>query len=260
MTSEANGPTIRWGASDGLVDEFRDTFASQIVRFTEQRGECVIWTGATTSNGYGTAYAPRAGGGRGGKRRYIMAHRLAWILANGPIPYGLGVCHTCDTPRCCRIEHLFLGTQRDNIADMVAKGRNANHARLVADDILADARARWDQGVPTAIIAAGMGVSENVVVKRLSGASGPLPHRSRRPPTGPRDPRRDPAPGDVVSKSGVPTRTVLNSDSVNVIYSVDGQERRCYHHEWRAWARRATVDHAAALSIIEAHVASRSPA
>lgn len=59
---------------------------------------------------------------------HILAHRLAWQLANGPIPDGMRVLHHCDNPACVRPDHLFLGTQLDNIADMKAKGRAANRA------------------------------------------------------------------------------------------------------------------------------------
>ena len=51
------------------------------------------------------------------------AHRLAWTKANGPIPKGIQVLHRCDNPRCVNVDHLFLGTQKDNIHDMMAKGR-----------------------------------------------------------------------------------------------------------------------------------------
>lgn len=50
-------------------------------------------------------------------------HRRMWIRKNGPIPAGLFVLHKCDNNRCCNEEHLFLGTQAENIADAVAKGR-----------------------------------------------------------------------------------------------------------------------------------------
>ena len=61
-------------------------------------------------------------------------HRVAWELANGPIPDGLHVLHHCDNPPCCETEpsdaypegHLFLGTEADNQADKAAKGRGRN--------------------------------------------------------------------------------------------------------------------------------------
>jgi hypothetical protein len=56
----------------------------------------------------------------------VYAHRLAWEKANGPIPAGMYVCHTCDVPACVNVEHLFLGTQSDNMKDMAAKGRHHN--------------------------------------------------------------------------------------------------------------------------------------
>ncbi len=46
-----------------------------------------------------------------------------WIIKNGPIPDDLDVCHTCDNPRCVRIEHLFLGPALVNMRDMIKKGR-----------------------------------------------------------------------------------------------------------------------------------------
>jgi hypothetical protein len=54
---------------------------------------------------------------------YQYAHRLVWEWMNGPIPKGLFVCHHCDTPRCVRPSHLFLGDIRANNRDRIAKGR-----------------------------------------------------------------------------------------------------------------------------------------
>jgi hypothetical protein len=50
-------------------------------------------------------------------------HRLFWVLYRGEIPARMFVCHRCDLPACCNIQHLFLGTARDNNRDMWRKGR-----------------------------------------------------------------------------------------------------------------------------------------
>jgi len=58
-----------------------------------------------------------------------LAHRWVWVEANGPIPPGLCVLHSCDNPRCVNLDHLFLGTQQENMADMVSKGRHGNQKK-----------------------------------------------------------------------------------------------------------------------------------
>ncbi len=54
----------------------------------------------------------------------IEAHRASWLINKGLIPSDLSVLHTCDNPSCVRPTHLFLGTQADNMKDMVQKGRH----------------------------------------------------------------------------------------------------------------------------------------
>jgi hypothetical protein len=81
-----------------------------------QTPDCWLWTGSKCSDGYGTI---------GTSKGYLTsAHRLSWIIHNGPIPKGLSVLHKCDNPPCVNPKHLFLGTQRDNIIDCVNKRRD----------------------------------------------------------------------------------------------------------------------------------------
>lgn len=78
---------------------------------------CLEWTGKS-----------RAGGGDYGALwvdgRTELAHRFAWRLAHGRIPEGMVICHHCDNPLCCNVDHLFLGTVADNNADKMRKGRD----------------------------------------------------------------------------------------------------------------------------------------
>lgn len=76
---------------------------------------CWTWTASLRHKGYGQFRFD-------GKTR--KAHRVSWEIANGPIPEGQHVLHRCDNPACVRPSHLFLGTNEDNHADMMAKGRN----------------------------------------------------------------------------------------------------------------------------------------
>lgn len=93
---------------------------------------CWIWLGKPTPKGYGIISVDK---------RHAYAHRFAFALHNGPIPDGLDVLHSCDNPLCVNPEHLFLGTHVDNMADMVAKGRNPRGERM-GNTRLSDADAR----------------------------------------------------------------------------------------------------------------------
>jgi hypothetical protein len=86
-------------------------------RKSKRKKGCWIWQGAKTKGAH-LVYGQVE---RGGKR--WRTHRYAWLLAYGPIPEGLFVCHRCDVPLCINPSHLFLGTHGDNMDDMSKKGR-----------------------------------------------------------------------------------------------------------------------------------------
>lgn len=87
--------------------------------------DCWEWLAARGKNPSGSlGYGQFSIGSRVDKdRRMHAAHRVAWSITNGEIPVGLNVLHRCDNQACVNPEHLFLGTQRDNVSDMIAKGR-----------------------------------------------------------------------------------------------------------------------------------------
>lgn len=82
--------------------------------------DCVMASGRVNNGGYVQVYVAALAADY---PHGLGAHRLAWIEAHGPIPKGLCVCHRCDNRRCINVEHLFLGTTRDNARDCWAKGR-----------------------------------------------------------------------------------------------------------------------------------------
>src|SRR5512138_295350 len=140
-----------------------ELFWSRCVRV----GECLVWTGARQSHGYGHFTH---------EQRQIRCHVYAYELTNGPVPPGLFVLHKCDNRPCCEPSHLFVGTQAQNLADMVAKGRHATgygrkgeahwFARLTDDDVRVIRRMRaegWTLGDISVLFDVGISTVHSIV-------------------------------------------------------------------------------------------------
>ena len=96
-----------------IADKFHEKY------IPEPNSGCWLWLGSLTK-GYGKM------GIRVERNVYrtAYAHQVSYMLHKGEIPDGLSVCHTCDTPICVNPDHLWLGTQEDNLQDMKKKDRS----------------------------------------------------------------------------------------------------------------------------------------
>jgi len=121
---------------------------------------CHLWTAARSASGYGAIWS-------NGKGR--AAHRVAWELKNGPVPDGLFVLHRCDVRECVNTDHLYIGTARENIADMDRRGRRVTprgselpHAKLT-EGAIRSIRKRLAAGEVQTAIAADYGVRDSAI-------------------------------------------------------------------------------------------------
>lgn len=124
-------------------------------------GGCILFVGSRRVSGHGQIHYA-------GRNR--TAHQVAWELANGPIPVGKQINHTCDVAPCVNLRHLYLGTQQENISDAVTRGRSVKGsatgtAVLTEDDALAIFRAPGRQ----IDIARDFGVSRSTVYMIKAG-------------------------------------------------------------------------------------------
>jgi uncharacterized NAD-dependent epimerase/dehydratase family protein len=132
----------------------------------DQTGDCWPWTRAVNVHGYGIV---------GWQGNFYLSHRLAFELATGTKPEQMMVCHRCDSPPCCNPDHLFLGTQLDNMRDCVAKGRLRSNvgvchpgAKLTEDDVR-EIRRRKANGARSADVATEFGIDRTHVWQIASG-------------------------------------------------------------------------------------------
>jgi HNH endonuclease len=102
----------------GVYDHTRKPLEERFWKYVmpEPNSGCWIWTGSLSGRGYGQIMDAET-------RWPVTAHTLSWRINRGPIPEGMHVLHHCDQCWCCNPDHLFLGTNDDNIRDAQKKGR-----------------------------------------------------------------------------------------------------------------------------------------
>jgi len=95
----------------------QDRIEARVERIPESG--CWIFMGHLNNKGYGQIQLSM-----NNTKKCVLAHRYSYEAFNGPIPKGMFVLHSCDTPSCCNPDHLSIGTHEDNMRDCVSKGRS----------------------------------------------------------------------------------------------------------------------------------------
>jgi hypothetical protein len=138
----------------------------QVPPVCPERGRCWNWTGATDDNGRALFYD--------GKGKTVGASRFSWKIHKGPIPSGKSVLHYCDNPSCPNPEHLFLGTQLENIADRdhkkrQARGENHGSAKLTETDVRELRRLYREEGIGSWRLGQRFGISDRHALDIVRG-------------------------------------------------------------------------------------------
>ena len=150
-------------------ERLKKSFEKHVIR---QNG-CWGWKGSIARGGYPVmSCRPEIGPDRG--------HRASWVIHNGKIPEGLFVCHHCDNPICTNPEHLWLGTQKENNDDKIAKCREnnippphkkgiENGASKLTEEQVIEIKKLLKEGKSTYFIGPFFGVSKTTILRIKKG-------------------------------------------------------------------------------------------
>lgn len=161
---------------DSSLARMRRNFSKYVLR--SDADSCWTWTGYYKKCRRGTHNY----GGFTVNGRSVSAHRAAWLLFVGPLSKDQVVCHKCDNPACVNISHLFAGTQKDNMRDMLEKGRKPLVAprrktdgkplrAALTDSQISEVRSLRGQGKSQQHIANLFGVSQPCISRLLRGVT-----------------------------------------------------------------------------------------
>ena len=131
---------------------------------TASRTPCIPWPGRLNRDGYGSITI---------HHRVLLAHRVVWESAFGPLPFGTVLRHDCDNRRCINLGHLRSGTHADNVADKVERDRQAkgeqNGRAVLAEDDVGTIRVAYAEGWPVVELARHFGVTHKTIRSVIDG-------------------------------------------------------------------------------------------
>ena len=144
------------------ITKIKKDYEENIIR----TDSCWSWKGMIRKDGYGVING-------GGYNNKMLLHRVSWLIHYGEIPKGMYVCHKCDTHICSSPACLFLGTQKDNVVDMISKGRRRksylkgemNGEATISDKIALEVKTLLKDGIKSVDICRKYNLSKSLVSK-----------------------------------------------------------------------------------------------
>lgn len=143
-----------------------DNVEDRVKNYVMKTSTCWIWVGHKNEHGYGLI--------TNNYRKQVRAHRFIYEQTYGKIPKGLNALHKCDNPACVNPKHIFLGTQKDNVIDMIKKDRGGYKSfhgeshwnKKLNMKAVETIRRAWEKGgVYQSELAKQFGVSQQVISK-----------------------------------------------------------------------------------------------